>query len=787
MAVNEEILLDIKVQDADALENIGKLAENNKILKDTLKDLKKAYKDGEVSERDYAKQAAVINKQIKENNAGIRKNTKEIKTNAAQVASASDSINGMRARVADLNGEWNSLSASARESDVGKAIQREMKALNESINAASISVGNFKDNIGRYPGTMADVGLSNTKVGKTFDSLGITSASSMKSITSSVSGMVSKVNSAFLKLLANPVVLLVAGITAAFTALVFVFNKVLKTVKGNEEQSNRLRAALAPLSIIGDSITRVFERMGETLITVAEGFGSIVGAALDFLGVSKEVNQSSEDYIQLEKDKAKLAKDIRKNNEEISKQELEIAELRDKISQKDKYTAAERLEFIEQATAKELAIGEKNKKLKEENLRILEEENERTKSSAEYEEKLSQARIEVNNATRDALNNTRRLNAQKIEAINAIKAEIAAEKAKAKTLEENRKKEEEARKKEEERLAKENAEKIKREAKERAENLLKELQNEIELYNISNEAKKVGAEQTNKEIYESEIAAIKKNRADKLKALQIELEGGLISEKEFSDKKELLNAETNLAIAKNNADFEASERERKKEQQAVDFENELATLNENSERAIELKKQQLDIQMAAEIEAARKTGASTLLIEKKYANEKKKIDDAVFEAKMSQARSLTEGISELFGEATVAGKIAASASVAIDSYKGAASAISTMGSTPIGMAMGVAQAATIIANGVKTIAKINAVSEKKPTTISGVNVTQTSSSSGAISRASSLPTLSSMYGSTASQTETAQIIQSSQPRPVVSVTDISLMQKSVEVKENSKL
>lgn len=787
MAINEEILLDIKLQDQQALENIGKLAENNKALKDALADLKKAYKDGEVSERDYAKQAALINAQIKENNAGIRENSKEIKTNAAQVASASDSINGMRARIADLNGAWNSLSASARESDVGKAIQSEMKSLNEGVNAASLSVGNFKDNIGNYPDAMANVGLSNTAVGKTFDLLGITSASSMKSIASSVSGMVSKVNSAFLKLLANPVVLLVAGIAAAFASLVSVFNKVLKTVKSNEEQSNRLNAALAPLSVIGDAITRVFEKMGETLITVAEGFGSIVGAALDFLGVSKEVDQSTKDYIQLEKDKAKLIKDNRKNNEEVSKQELEIAELRNKIAQKDKYTAAERIKFIEQAAAKELAIGERNKKLKEENLRILEKEAARTRNCAEFEEKLSHARIEVNNATRDALNKTKELNAQKVEAINAIKAEEAAEKAKAKTLEENRKKEAEERKKEKERIAEEDAEKIKREAKERAENLLKELQNEVELYNISNEAKKVGIEQTNKEIYESELSAIEKNRTYKLKALQIELEGGLVSEKEFLDKKALLNEETNLAIAKNNADFEASERERKKEQQAADFENELASLLENSERAIELKKQQLDIQMAAEIEVAKKTGASILLIEKKYANEKKKIDDAVFEEKINQARSLTEGISNLFGESTVAGKIAASASVAIDSYKGAASAISTMGSTPIGMAMGIAQASTIIANGVKTIAKINAVSEKKPTTISGGSVTQTSSSSGAISRASSLPTLSSMYGSTASQTETAQIIQSSQPRPVVSVTDITLMQKSVEVKENSKL
>ena len=140
MAVNEEILLDVKVQNADALTNIAKLTAANNELKSSAKALAKDYKDGAVSQDDFAKQSALISAQIKENTAGIRENSKEIKTNAASVASASDSINGMRARVADLNVAWNSMSAAAREGDAGKAIQKEMASLNDSVNVFPTSV-----------------------------------------------------------------------------------------------------------------------------------------------------------------------------------------------------------------------------------------------------------------------------------------------------------------------------------------------------------------------------------------------------------------------------------------------------------------------------------------------------------------------------------------------------------------------------------------------------------------------------------------------------------------------
>ena len=126
--------------------------------------------------------------------------------------------------------------------------------------------------------------------------------------------------------------------------------------------------------------------------------------------------------------------------------------------------------------------------------------------------------------------------------------------------------------------------------------------------------------------------------------------------------------------------------------------------------------------------------------------------------------------------------------MAIETYKGAQNAIATMGTTPWGMILGIAQAAVITAGGVKAIANINSVSEKGESSVSSSASSAASSatqSTGTIY--TNLPTISSMYGSNASQNETAQIIAQSAAAPVVSVTEITNMQNTVQVKENSKL
>ena len=859
MAVNEEILLDVKVQNADALTNIAKLTAANNELKSSAKALAKDYKDGVVSQDDFAKQSALITAQIKENTAGIRENSKEIKTNAASVASAADSINGMRARVADLNVAWNSMSASAREGDAGKAIQKEMASLNDSVNVANKSVNNFKDNVGNYPDAIANMGLANTKVGKTLDTLGITAESSMKSVGDGVSSMVKTVITSMKALLANPIILTVTLIVGAFLALVAVF-KDFKPLVDKVEQS--MAALGAIFSVLKNTVIALFTGQ-KSLSESTKGLGDAMGKAAEQAAELKKAQQELEDAqdgldIKNKRDETQIQKlmlqsknrtlsekerialldeaqkkseDIFKRNKSQNDQEVKNAENKIIIGKNltDKEIARLRREGSEYARQlqdkRDISDEEikvltgallKREDINQQYIGIQEKAQNKIDALADAEQAAREKAEEKAQAAREkrlaAIQKAHDDEIKKAENLLTLKktnqkdldATLLTDpkyfKERLTMLEQNSKDEHAINalkyKKNSDELKIANANSDKELAsgklslqKQLAEQSIKALDYELQLSKIQNETLLAGQKLTNEQLHKNRIADIETANKEELSKLKIQLDAKIINESEYLDAVQLKNAEKNLKIAQDNADFEASERERKLQAQSDDYANELSLLQENSDRAIEIKKAQLDAQMQIEISDAQKRGSSVVLVEQKYALLKKKIDKDVNDAKLDQAKRITDGIMNLFGKTTKAGKAAASASVAIDTYKGAQAAITGMaGAGPVGWALGAIEAGVIIAGGAKSISDIWAVNENAAASVSSTASTAASSATQSTGTTyTNLPTIASMYGSNASQNETAQIIAQSAPAPVVSVTEITNMQNTVQVKENSKL
>lgn len=859
MAVNEEILLDVKVQNADALTNIGKLSEANAKLKKELSDLNDAYKKGEVSEAENGRTKALITAQIKENTAGIRENSKEIKTNAASVASAADSINGMRARVADLNVAWNSMSASAREGDTGKAIQKEMASLNESVNVANKSVNNFKDNVGNYPDAMANVGLSNTAAGKTMQNLGITADMSGKQMASAISGAVKTVIGSLKALMAQPIILIVTLIVGAFLALVAVF-KDFKPLVDKVEQS--MAALGAIFAVLKNTVIALFTGQ-KSLSESTKGLGDAMGKAARQAAELKKAQQELED--------AQDGLDIKNKRDETQIQKLMLQSKNRTLSEK------ERIALLDEAQKKSEDIFKRNKSQNDQEVKnaenkiiigknLTDKEIARLRrEGSEYARQLQDKRdisddeIKILTA---ALLKREDINQQyvgiqekaqnKIDALADAeqaareKAEEKAQAAREKRLAAIQKAHDDEIKKAEnlltlkktnqkdldatlltdpkyfkERLTmleqnakdeivinslkyKKNSDELKianansdKELasgklslqKQLADQSIKALDYELQLSKIQNETLLAGQKLTNEQLHKNRISEIQSTNKEELAKLKIQLDAKILTESEYLDAVQLKNAEKNLKIAQDNADFEASERERKVQAQSDDYANELSLLQENSDRAVEIKKAQLDAQFEIEKSAAIKNGSSVVLVEQKFAAMKKKIDKDVNDAKLDQAKRITDGIMNLFGKTTKAGKAAASASVAIDTYKGAQAAIAGMaGAGPVGWALGAIEAGVIIAGGAKSISDIWAVNENAAASVSSTASTAAASATqNPGTTYTNLPTIASMYGSNASQNETAQIIAQSAPAPVVSVTEITNMQNTVKVKENSKL
>jgi hypothetical protein len=772
MAVNEQVLLDIMVNDEDAIKNIVRLKNANEELKASLKDIKKEVEAKTKTEEDLAKATVQATAQMKANNDAIRENGKEIKANNQNVASASDSINGMRARVADLTKAFNSLSAEARDSDVGKAISDELKQLNEGVNAANKSVSNFKDNVGNYKNSILEaveslsalkvetaemekeqkalaissgkntqeyrllskaiednkkemlaLGDSSTRLDKISNSL-----SKVEGPAGNVIQSIKGVSKSFTELVMNPVGAVLVAIAASAMLLYQAFQR-------NEESTQKLSRLMGGLSGAFNGFLKVIEPVANFIAdklvsgfeSAAKGIDNLVGMiskGLKAIGL-ESASKGLDDLSKSMKEGAEAGKKLADAEFELQKMQRESRKIQleyQRLAEKQRQIRDDESKSIPERIKANERLGEVLKKQSADELRI-----------ANEAVKVAKMRIDLNGRTTENLDAL----AEKETEVIDIKERITGQESE-------------------------------------------------QLVNLNSLRKEYSAQETKRR--EEEKKALEERARTMSENVQMEI--GLIQQKA---KDSILALNEELEFRKKSNEIILAEEERMKWAKADNLYNELATLDENSARATEIKKEQLDMQMADEIKAAATTGASTLLIEKKYANEKKKLDDIASAQKLDQAQRITNGLASLFGKATKAGKLAAAASVAIDTYKGATAAIASMaGAGPIGWALGAVEAGVIVASGVKSINDIYAVSENGGTPSAPTTPTSSGASSGGGSGSntpnySTGSNLSSLYSTNVQQNEVAQTIASSQPAPIVKVTDITNMQTSVAVKENSKL
>lgn len=774
MAVSEQVLLDVMASTDNAVANIGKLEQANSELKAQIKELQKQEKDGLLSVEESAKARAALTAQIKENNAGIRENAKEVKVFSAEVASADGSINSMRARVSDLNRAWGSLSKDARESDVGRAIAEEMKSLNESINEANLSVGNFKDNIGNYPQVIQSIGIENTKAGKTLSNLGITANTTAQAFAKNMVQGLQAAGKQMLALMANPLVAALAAIAAVVMVVVAAF-------KRSDDAMTALGVAMAPIKELIDNI---LEGIGALAVGIAKAFEWIatLGGAIETQG-QKAVKL-------LDK-----IEDMRRANViQEAKDEQALALAKEKATDKDSYSAEQRRKALLDAQKIEDLRAKRKEGIAKAELEQWKLENAHNNKTDEYKDREAELTAAILKSETERAQTNRFI----LKQLNGINKEQREQEASAKKAAEDAYKEYQKRLAEQRKLQAEALRAVedlrielmadgqqKDEARERlaTERTITALRERLRTEkNLTSESRRLINEQI---ILQRQLLGEKLADIDE-RYRQQDAEASAKAEKEKSDEAE--------RIRKERDDAEMAAEANRLQAKADNLSNELALLDEHATRAIEIKGQQLDAEMAAEIAAAEKIGADTSLIEKKYAKAKKAIVDEERNYQLSQAKVITDGIASLFGQATIAGKIAATASVAIDTFQSAfktgakAAEYFAAQQYPQGI-MAAAQTAVIVASGAKATADIWAVSEKTATTStgsagSGAQSAMANASGGSVY--TNLPDLTGAYGGQ-SQLEAMQVIMASAPTPVVSVTEITDMQNSVKVKENSKI
>ncbi|MBE8727976.1 hypothetical protein [Flavobacterium hungaricum] len=145
-----------------------------------------------------------------------------------------------------------------------------------------------------------------------------------------------------------------------------------------------------------------------------------------------------------------------------------------------------------------------------------------------------------------------------------------------------------------------------------------------------------------------------------------------------------------------------------KDKKAIDEQNEADILALKVENEYQSLVANLERARTAEVAAAEKTGADTVIINKKYDALKKQLDANYYNAKLAVASSTFGSLADLLGKETAAGKVAATAQATIDTYLGAVKAYQSLAGIPIvGPALGAVAAGVVVAAGLANISKIN--------------------------------------------------------------------------------
>ena len=347
----------ITLKTGDAVKNVQDLRNNIKLLKEQLADSSKTFEENQAAVKALRENQAALRQAMYATGDSISKVMSEASAsnvvwdeNGRLVKAETVSYNELVRQMDILKQQWRATTDEAERAKLGDRINQ----VNDRLKDMDASVGVFGRNVGNYLGAVDHLTAGIASMGKG---------------AASVVGPLKNVTLGLKTMSATPAVA-VLGILAS------VLQKVSEALKTSDANTDALAEAMAPLRAIGDAVTKVFQAMGSVLVSVVGWFGKLTTAILG-------TNKASEERLRLAKEQNALDEAQRQTIRENAEAERDIAELRAKASERDKYTATERMAFLEEAGKKEAEIAAREMANAKTRYELIRDRNALTQSSKE--------------------------------------------------------------------------------------------------------------------------------------------------------------------------------------------------------------------------------------------------------------------------------------------------------------------------------------------------------------------------------------------------------------------
>lgn len=699
-------LLDLSFNTAEAVDGLDALIKKSLELSDEKKQLIKQinaektalagirqnYKDNLLDQTAFEKQSAkseeaiiALTKQLNNNKVATSENAAQIKAHTTIVNSEAESVETLRAQLALNTKALNKMSIEQRtNTESGKQMVAQTKEISDKLKELEKGVGDTRRNVGNYA---EDIEAATANLG------GMTGATGQ--MIKGMTGGIASIKAFNAALMANPFVAIASAILAVISA-------IGKLMDRNNELAVSVKTILAPIELIITKvldavaalfaeIVKVFEWLAEAYIKVYNWLGLISDETVKSIETARGMAQVQRDIYNAETDNVLV---LARQRRELEKMKTIVAEQTKSLQERTE--AADRgVEILRQMEEAELGVlRAKYEQIKAQNaLSYTSDEDRRKEVEALAALEQKQAEYEAQRreliGQRSGFENTERANA------------AAADKKRAEDYAKTQKE------------AAEKAKKAKEDADKKAAETAKRVQQEVL------KSYETGITELQLRIRERSIGIVDKRKAledqDRLNQAILEkeryrLSQGLITQQEFDN----IKLEQRIAFQEQVAELEKAEEDKKKEAAAIDLENKRAIEEENITSDFERETLRLEQQYQMEVAAAEKVGADVSLIEAKYAQIREKREKELVNAKLQMTADIAGQISNIMGQESAAGKVFALAQATINTYLGASKAIAQGG------IWGVAQAAIVIAAGLKQVASIAKVKEDVPKTNTNV-------------------------------------------------------------------
>lgn len=350
----KQIVIDFKIMSDDAVKTIQDTKVKIDNLKKVLEGMKKA---GLENSEMYHKLSAAL----KDNEQVLKANQKILLDNIRQQKGNADSLNAMRAKLRELKTEYENLSKSERESDIGKNLLQNIKNVTDEVSDLEHELGDWTRQVGNYQKALE--GLPGGKLILLFKSLSngtMSLSTAFKNGALAVKGF----GAQLLKLLANPIV-------AAIAAIAAVVMKLVDSFKKSDSAMTELQRTFVAFKPVLDLIEKGFQAIVNVVTKVVGAIGNGVRAIMSLIPGLRDYVQAEDDIV-VATDALEDAE--REHTVNSAKREKEISELRNKSVDSTKYSFEQRKKFLEDALKLEQQELEESKDIAAEKYRIAEQE-----------------------------------------------------------------------------------------------------------------------------------------------------------------------------------------------------------------------------------------------------------------------------------------------------------------------------------------------------------------------------------------------------------------------------